>query len=1168
MKKNHSRVRFSKRALAGLLLVLLGYNLSGAGNMIQVINKGVGGSNTTHGLRRFQRDVVAHKPNCLIIFFGMNDAINPRRLLTPVQFSKNLQKMIDNSRQTGIKQLLLVTVNPIITKYVIARHKKMLGQDLNAKIVAINNVIRKISTKNKIPLVDFYKIVTKHGGATEAENSLIRNTANQNSTDGVHPTPAAYKLLAGKIADLLKGKVVAGNKIVCFGDSITYGANIKGAGTIYGETYPAWLSLYLNKAIGMTLLQRPPNPIKSIKSNLLPNASFEKSANSKTPDGWKIWNASKHKGKLTIGTANAKNGKSYMSISDSGLRSPSYVMTPKLRVVAGKTYKVSYWIRGSGKVFPMISQYQGNKYLSTYVPNKKNMWKQATNEWVQYSYKITPSSKTKQFSVAFRVRGTVFIDAVSMTSNQGNKKKVSTKGKVIELKNSNVTLKFYPPAQGGGLLGIKNSRGFEFINGGTQGLLWKIVLRRIPTKPAALTEFIKLSLDPERDDSGARRDDAGTGIAEIELLSNRLQAKCVVEQKPGKLVMRWNGINIKQELAVLDVWVEIKLSRNDKFARFRVGFNNRSKKYTVFYHYAPFVEGIFPKDNNTKKDFLASPVYTGRLINDPIKNGILGKDERFQPNRSGHSMQFDAYYHNNNGLYMGCFDGEQNIKRYYVKSSSNGLSWAMVNVPNNMKAVPQQWQTPYDIVLRCFKGDWYDASQIYRKWALKQSWTAEKALIARASTPQWFKNIDEWFSWGVPNGYKLLYSPKIVDAMQGLSAGVIAFYWGKGGYFHKMNPKRFPLRQADLDYLKQAQKHNFKTMGYIQGVCWDMQTESFKKFGIERTVRDFYGRPVIWDFSKSKKEPNVCAIAFPGKKWTDLLGGTIEKMASIAKFDAAYLDSNNHAGTYMNFNPRFSNDSGGGNAYIKANRKMVRTIKQRVRKINPGFCLTAESFWEGNMAELDAYMTCNTTYQYLSKNVSAIPLAHAVYHDYSIFYSAWLGKHGLAESGAKGYLAQNGQAFVWGVKPGWNQPTFLLKYKNHEIGLSSSVKRYRAYSAGKKFLLYGTMLRPPKANKLKQVPINWYRGYSKRHWSIELPVVMHSAWRAPDGSLGLVFYNIANQPEEIKIRLTPEQLKGVSSVKTRSVWPKNLKTRTSKQSGYIVLSCTVPPQSPAVIQIN
>jgi hypothetical protein len=129
-----------------------------------------------------------------------------------------------------------------------------------------------------------------------------------------------------------------------------------------------------------------------------------------------------------------------------------------------------------------------------------------------------------------------------------------------------------------------------------------------------------------------------------------------------------------------------------------------------------------------------------------------------------------------------------------------------------------------------------------------------------------------------------------------------------------------------------------------------------------------------------------------------------------------------------------------------------------------------------------------------------------------------------------------------------------------------------AYAAGKKFLLYGTMLRKPKTAKISYIPVNWHRGYSKRHWKIKLPVVMHSAWRAPDGSLGLVFYNITNKPQKITTFLNHPDLKITTgqhySVKT--LYPTALKqyklnTITGKTPTF---SCTVPPRSPVVIEIK
>ncbi|MCF6175245.1 MAG: DUF6259 domain-containing protein [Victivallaceae bacterium] len=705
------------------------------------------------------------------------------------------------------------------------------------------------------------------------------------------------------------------------------------------------------------------------------------------------------------------------------------------------------------------------------------------------------------------------------------------------------------------------------------GLLWSAQLRKIPGKRLKLPATAALSNDPEQNDKGGRQNDIGLSADLLKMTSANLNVGGILS-KPDKntLIFKWNGIDVGTEKAVFDLWVKISLAPNDKFVRFRAGFNNRSTEYTVFYLTAPVIQGIYPENGELKEDRLAIPCFTGRLCLNPIENGILGKKERFQQNRSGHSMQFDAYYNRQNGLYLGCFDGEQNVKRYrYKTDKETGLTWAMVHVPDNMKKVPQIWETPYDTVIRCFQGDWYDAARIYRQWALKQQWSAEGPLLTRKSTPKWFKEIDEWFLWGVQKNRSLMYTPELLKAMKGLNLGIFATYWGKGSYFHNRTPDRFPLPPSTVEYIKLAKQHRFRIVAYIQGICWDIETESFKQeAGFEHAVKNFYGQSLVWDFSKKKKNPNITAIAYPGKVWTRVLGDTVEKMARVAKFDAAYLDSDNHGGTYLNFNPLYNKNSGGGNEYIKANQKMVRELRKRAREYNPEFCFVAESFWEGNIGVLDGILACNNWHRYLKKGeAEAIPLAQAVYHDYTILFSTWLGKRDVENDDSISFIAKFGQALVWGFKPGYNQPANLLTFKNHGTALSTSLKRYHAYAAAKKFLVYGEMLREPKIiNKLPEVDFRYWRAWSKTWFNVTYPAVLRSMWKAVDGSLGIVLYNITKEPQHVKIQLTTKELANVSNVKIKSIYPKTLVATAAIQSGYVVVSCSVPARSPVVIQIN
>jgi hypothetical protein len=743
-----------------------------------------------------------------------------------------------------------------------------------------------------------------------------------------------------------------------------------------------------------------------------------------------------------------------------------------------------------------------------------------------------------------------------------------------------MSLDFFSPEQGGGLRSIKNTDGFEFINRHQDKSLWRIELKRIPKTDAKKESIFRWNHDPEISDGVARRTDSRTAGDMILIESASASAQCSVETAKNSITMSWKNIDVADEKKALDISVTVTLSEGDRFARFRAEFNNRSQKYTVFYFTAPRFTGIYPPDGKTDLDWLASPVYSGRLMRNPVRNGIMGKSYRFQPNRGGHSMQFDAYYHDKNGLYLGCFDGTQNVKRYHLAANPrNGLSWAVVHVPDNMKSVPQVWRTPYDTVLRCYKGDWYEACRIYREWALKQSWAAEGPLHKRTSTPDWFKEIDLWMTWDVrmqpPTNP---YSPKISTALGGLTKGMQLFRWGKKNYnSSKMAPDdRFPLTERDLLTIKLARDNNYSLMARIQGIGWDRDTKSFQQLnGFDHTVRNFHGERFVWDLGKKTdpKSHHIPVIAHPGDVWASALGGTILRMA-LEGFNAVYLDSLNHGGTYLNFNPLYGVQRGGGNTYIKGNREMLRKIKAKVKKIKPGFCFAAESFWEGSIAELDGHWTVNTTHQLLKKEeVYAIPMIQAVYHDYTICFGAWMSRRDLQEDNGLGYIAKSAQAFVWGVKAGFVQPVVITGYKDHQIALDTVRKRCRAYAASRKFLVYGEMLREPRL--LRPAPkmnLKWYIRWTTRSYDISMPAVLSSLWRAPDGNLGLVAYNISPNEQQVSLILDEPDygIEKGASVRITRIYPFQAKSSEAKSLNQpsLTVSCNVPPRSPIVFEIE
>ena len=55
-----------------------------------------------------------------------------------------------------------------------------------------------------------------------------------------------YRLLADEVAGALRERVLAGETVVCFGDSITFGSHMEGQGSATGKTYPAFLRATLS----------------------------------------------------------------------------------------------------------------------------------------------------------------------------------------------------------------------------------------------------------------------------------------------------------------------------------------------------------------------------------------------------------------------------------------------------------------------------------------------------------------------------------------------------------------------------------------------------------------------------------------------------------------------------------------------------------------------------------------------------------------------------------------------------------------------------------------------------------------------------------------------------------------------------------------------------------
>ncbi len=213
-----------------------------------VQNSSTPGANTHESLVRLPR-VLADKPDHLVIFLGMNDALNSSKLVSVEEFRENLTAMTALAKKTGMKSVLLLTIHAVNTTYLAERHPKHpQRRRLQAHLDQYNRAVREVAKETDAILVDWRArfLAESPGDSVEdavanQEDVLVRCVANSGARDGSHLTADGYRLLADEVARELRGRLKAEDAVACFGDSITYGSHMEGQGTATGMTYPAFL---------------------------------------------------------------------------------------------------------------------------------------------------------------------------------------------------------------------------------------------------------------------------------------------------------------------------------------------------------------------------------------------------------------------------------------------------------------------------------------------------------------------------------------------------------------------------------------------------------------------------------------------------------------------------------------------------------------------------------------------------------------------------------------------------------------------------------------------------------------------------------------------------------------------------------------------------------------
>ena len=166
---------------------------------LQVINSGVAGHSSKAGLKRFEKDVLAHTPKLAVIFFGTNDIrVDAPHAYVPLEdYRANLLAMIQGCQEAEI-EVVLCTPSPIHEETYYERHSREVFGEHGGIINLLDTYaaeVRTLAKENELSLVDLRRLL-------EGKDWM--------HPDGVHPSEKGCGIIAKLIGEVVSKELASG----------------------------------------------------------------------------------------------------------------------------------------------------------------------------------------------------------------------------------------------------------------------------------------------------------------------------------------------------------------------------------------------------------------------------------------------------------------------------------------------------------------------------------------------------------------------------------------------------------------------------------------------------------------------------------------------------------------------------------------------------------------------------------------------------------------------------------------------------------------------------------------------------------------------------------------------------------------------------------------------
>ena len=555
---------------------------------------------------------------------------------------------------------------------------------------------------------------------------------------------------------------------------------------------------------------------------------------------------------------------------------------------------------------------------------------------------------------------------------------------------------------------------------------------------------------------------------------------CHASSDEGQISFRWSeGVGVE---------VEARLGAEDPLLRLRLAASTTTASTGLVSVAFPVVTGIAPLTDGARKDMILetwglgwkkpSPLVTGKISTTTYPRG----------------MQFTALLGEGDGLYFAEEDGEANRKEFvWTPDDDTGtLAFTISHPVLNWGADDpvREYTLPGDAVLGPFQGDWYDAARIYRKWALTAPWCAKGLIYEREDYPKWLINAPYWTIGylGSESGIKREMDTHAFYEIPTMA--VHAYDWFFGMRQGDRRPEYFPPKLGSQGFkqaVTQLQEKGIRVVPYIDGFLVEWNADTYR-------MKDGDNTMAIWDSNGKATRVAVYhhydTLACPAspQRRTDVL--EIARELARCGVDGMYFDWLS-INTHDCFNPAHGHPIAGGNFWTKSVHDLYEQVRAECKKLNPEFLLTGEDIAEYCIDVQDTFLC-------MGKTASNAPVFPAVYHGYANVFGGDQNKWSAIILG---------RWWLLGSQNGWRGVAYAMTGKPPHENFAAMGQYYKKllkcrWDFAAPYLGYGEMLRPPVVEgELPDLTTVGTAG------SFTVPAVEGSAWKAPDGTVGVFFLN-------------------------------------------------------------